>query len=565
MATNAVIDLKNYVPNIIKDQPLWDDFLSVVSDELDLMRVEIELKKRLLNIELYTDIEELLALGRSLGYSANLLLIDELSTEDQLLFVQQEVSSIVFKIKAKASYAYFNYLFKLIPRLGTTFILFQDYLHLARAIDYTSTFTNLSTHDWSLPFTGVKSILHYDEYNDVPVSLDADPVLDLDSAIEWYLDQDVITKPTQHLVLEYIINSLVQNEKTENCLLTDKYLKYLATGVHYGRKVTNTPHVGFNISFLMHKDGDFAHYSSDAEYSIPLLQVTCVATNNFDSSTGTIEENFNTLVIGTGTNTFGGDINNLANEIFRQEISTNQIEENSYWVGSGMYPYNSISNEILAVGDDSFTELSDTLNYNNLAPGTLNISYYSLPDYYTITSDKKGNLICDAATGTIDFETGDYEIEFSKDSFIFKEVISPGGVSSINYTASNTNLKPSSIGINYTISGSRYEMILDNGSGEFINTGISSSSIDYALGLISITFTDTTELEEIYISYYHTKFSKPTSETNIEANYKVQSGLEITEAGLLNEDGLVTAYATFPKSEVDGIFNHMSMQFFVEV
>jgi len=565
MATSAIIDLKNYVPSIIKSQPLWNDFLDVVSDELDLMRVEIEKKEKLLNIELYTDIEELLALGRSLGYSANLLLMDELSTEDQLLFVQQEISSIVFKIKSKATYAYYNYLFKLIPRLGTVFILFSDYLLLARAIDYDTTFTNLATHDWSLPFTGVKSILHYDDYNDVAVSLDADPSFDLDSEKVWYLDQDIITTPTQHLALEYIIDSLVQNEESENCLLTDKHLKYLTTGVNYGRKATNTPHIGFNLSFLMNKDGDFAHYSSDANYSIPLLETACAVTNNFDFIGTSIAENFNYIAVGTGTNTFGGDINNLDNEVYRHRLSTNQIKEDTYWIGSGIYPYNSISNEVLAVGDDSFIELSNTLNYNNLATGTLNINYYSFPNYYVITSDKKGNLIGDAATGNIDFKTGDYNIIFSKDFYVLKEEVSIGGVSSINHTASNTNLKPSSIGLNYTISGTRYDMILDNGSGEFISIGIASSSIDYALGIISVTFTGTTDVEEIYISYYHTKSSKPTSGINVEAKYKVQSGLEITEAALLNVDGLVTAYATFPKSEVDGIFNHMSMQFFVEV
>ncbi len=565
MATSAIVDLKNYVPSIIKNQPLWEEFLDSVSDELDLMRVEIEKKERLLNIELYTDIEELLALGRSLGYSANLLLMDELTVENQLLYIQQEVSSIVFKIKSKATYAYYNYLFKLIPRLGTVFILFSDYLLLARAIDYDATFTNLASHDWSLPFTGVESILHYDEYNSVAVSLDADPSFDLDSEEVWYLDQDIITNPTQHLALEYIVDQLVENEEAENCLLTDKYLKYLSTGVHYGRKATNTPHIGFSLSFLMHSNGDFDHYSSDAEYSIPLLETTCVATNNFDSVSTSIAENFSYIVVGTGANTFGGDIDSLDNEVYRHQISTNQIEENTYWVGSGIYPYNSISNEILAVGDDSFTELSNTLAYSNLALGTLNINYYSFPDDYTITSDKKGNLIGDAATGTIDFETGAYNIIFSKDFLVLKEGVSSGGTDTISYTAVNTNLKPSSIGINYTISGTRYDMILDNGSGEFVNTGIASSSIDYALGTISVTFTGSTDVEEIYISYYHTKSSKPTSGINVEAKYKVQSGLEITEAGLLNVDGLVTAYATFPKSEVEGIFNHMSMQFFVEV
>jgi len=321
MATTAVLDLRNFTPNIIKDQELWGDFLDVVSDELDLLRLEIEKKKRWFQTNLYTDETELINLGKSLGYTPNLLL------DDSIQFIRSEIDSIVFKIKNKATYAYYNYLFKLIPREGEVFTLFQDYLNLCRAFDFPSTIASLLIHDIATPFVGAVSILHYDTYIDEPVLLDAVPYFELDADILWFLDQDIIIKPTQHLVIEYPIDQLVQNAIAEDVLITADYLAYLGVGVEYGRKVTNFPHVGINLSIPMGKTG-FCNEQSVAEnttqgtsafqYTIPLLKTYGVVTDAYRlienavpiedppviTILNPIEDTFVHLAVGTGTKEF---------------------------------------------------------------------------------------------------------------------------------------------------------------------------------------------------------------------------------------------------------------------
>jgi len=814
MATNATVDLRNFTPEIIKSQDLWGDFLDTVSDELDLMRVEIEKKNRLFEVELYDDVYELINIARSLGYKPNLIIREDLD------YVRQEVESIVFKIKNKATYSYYNYLFKLIPKKGTVYILFQDYLTLVRAIDWSTTFTNLFTHDITKPFSNVESILHYDEYQDKPVELDALILFYLDSIEKWYLDQDIVIKPTQHLAIEYQIDELLQNDNNEDVLMRADYLAYMKEGVNYGRKVTNVPHVGFNVSFLMGEQGFFDTFSDDENYSIPDLKIACSVTDGYKDSipqdliylddtpqsnldeepywsldqeteiviTKTLEERFKYIAVGTGdkslfsknylslvtdlnihmsfedkhttsfednainnytanasgsftleqgisgktvnyngtdtelvvndfvssssdkdinfwiipestgqvdtdprfiyqsgyidvfyntsnetidciftgdsssitaqsntittndfnTNTyfvsikidsdsdelslyidntiqgsavdisgiglynssedlyFGsknglnfftgkidefriygknlidsdrqylfdkhlGSLRYLDNEVFRKEISTNQINSSSNWNGVvGTIPANTTNNERIAVGDGTTKHFTGTLDYTNLYPGYLTMEYYSFPNWYHVTTNDKGEFVGDAITGTINYVDGTYDFITEKEIQILYELISHNtSESSLNYGMNHSNIVPETTHLVYSISDTNYDVVdIDNldGTGSFpVADGITASTITYATGHIEVTFspTSTDSDSDVYTYYSYIADSTPSANSELLVEYKLIDSLEITEAAIINEQGEVSIYATFPKSEFDSILNHIGLNFFV--
>jgi len=792
MATTATIDLKNFTPNMVKNQPLWEDFLDAVSDELELVKVQIELKKRLFQTDQYTDINELIDLSKSLGYSPNLILKEDID------YIRQEVDSIVFKIKSKATYTFYNYLFKLVPKDGETYILFQDSLTLARAIDHTATFLNLSTHDIATPFTGLTSILHYNEYQDFSAALDADPLLYLDSDKVWYLDQDIVIKPTQHLAIEYQIGNLLQNGALEDVLITADYLAYLSAGVEYGRKVTNIPHIGINLSLPMGNQG-FANQYSVAEniaqgtvaeqYTIPLLKTYASVTDNYrfiDNATPIedpplitiLSSLFKYIVVGTGTKSFFnidnqalmtdvdfhvsfedintttfndnygnfeanmlgtftiedgvsgktigwngtdtealvagmtlddddrewnfwitpgtqivtdpsmayingyinvfyntsntsidvtvtggsgsatasytmalatfeagefmlsvsftqgatlklfvdsveqdsvdvsgigtftttddlyigsadasnffvgkidefriyskvllaadrlelfsrklGTLNYLSNEIYRKEISDNQLStDGNYNVAVGTIPANTINDETVFVGDDVTITINETLEFPNLSPGYLEFSYYSFPNYYTAKANEKGQIWGDAATGTIDFETGIFELITFRVHSINKELIYTGSTSLISHSTDFTNIVPSSATLHYIVSGTSYS-ITDDGAGNFIHAPtITSGTIVYATGEVNVTFVNPTEVDpaEIYLVYDYKNESTPTLDFDVTVEYKLLNNLEITEVGILNDEGKVLLYANIPKAEYDSVINHTGFQFFVE-
>lgn len=260
-----------------------------------------------------------------------------------------------------------------------------------------------------------------------------------------------------------------------------------------------------------------------------------------------------------------GTLNYLANEVYRKQISSNQIVGHVDWeVGVGTIPANSINEEIIEIGDDSTYIFNGTLNHINLSPGYLDFSYYSFPNYHTATANKKGEIIGTNASGSINFETGVYELITRRSYLIGKEQISASELTIIDYTSTNPNIVPGECTL-YYIMGSTLIDVTDDGIGAFTHATISSGTINYITGKIDITFTSETDVgEEIYIVYNYYKWSIPTLDTNITVEYKLLDNLEITEVALLNDDSIATVYANIPKTEYASIVNHTGFQFFVE-
>ena len=298
-----MLDLKVNLPSILKDNALWTDLMDVATDVLTQLQTEIELKNRNLEIGLYTSVTELVDIARSLGYSTNL------EIKSDLTYVKKEVESIVYKIKNKAIYAYYNYIFKLIPYAGKTFILYKDAVGLHRAIDFATTYIALATHDHTTPFVGTEPILHYDEYIEDGVYLDDSPLYYLDASTMWYLDQDLSITPTNHLAIEYALEDLLIDDDGLEYIMIPKYFNYLEKAVKYGRKATDIPHVGVHINCIVDETPYYDTFqSATSDYSVADIKLITAPTNFYFSSldpvtpvTTDVEDLFYKLKVGTGT------------------------------------------------------------------------------------------------------------------------------------------------------------------------------------------------------------------------------------------------------------------------
>lgn len=765
------LDLKKLVPNIIENANLWHDLLDTATEELLNLQTQMEIKKRYLNPFLYTEEANLLNLSRSLGYSPNLSLRDDLD------YIQEEVASIVFKIKNKSTYNYYNYLFKLIPKTGNIYIIYKDYAKLLRVADIYKTITYLDTHDFTQPFEYFLPIEHFDQYRDNEIELDASPLFYLDSPVAWYLDQDLVIKPTKHLSLEYQINELFQ-KNGENYLLTKDYFAYLRKGANYGRRVVDIPHIGANLSIILDNSGVYDNQNPGGSYSVPDLELRSTTTPLYDKETfnpkyikfgngqkslynqamiGLVNdlllyhefENKNTttmqdespnnndaeingsfvLVEGAsgkgisfnGINTEGiissfthsstndktiafwikpdrfgqlyttpymiyqadgfwfyydllleelifgvdgditsevasaeiiqeeefdnkfifvyGEIDNsnqqlklyinnviqdsvdlsiagfvggndnlyigsnngnnyyrgmmdglrvynkiltpiernylftqkpgslkeLSDLVYTSELSTNQYTSINEWnYAESIYPANSVNKEIIGVGDGITSNFSGVLNFNNIQPNTFETSYFSFPSVYTIIDDGNGKLKGDAASGTINYETGEYSITTKLLKKVSQEIlIEDTPQNTMEVYTQNLNIYPETLTINYWVNDVNFSTT-DDGNGEFNGTGISSGTINYTTGYINIVFTDETDsLKNIYCSYDYVADSTPDVDINMEVKYKLKELLEITEAGVFDNDDNMIIYSTFPPTEFENIYNHLGVQFFV--
>jgi hypothetical protein len=292
-----MFDLKKNLTPVLKTTNTWTDLLDVVTEVLNDLQIEMEKKSNYLSIDSYTNQDELIDLARSLGYTPNLLV------ETDLAFIKKEVKDIIFKIKNKSTYFYFNYIFRLIESKGDTYILYNDYLTLVRAIDTSATLTNLNSHTLTEPFLGIIPFLHYDEFLQDPITLDGSKVDTLDQNPTWYLDQsseeDPGIKPTNNLTIEYEVYQLYTENNKEYIVLPN-YLGYLRNAVEYGRKATNIPHIGVQVTGITDKSGYFNNIDSTKSYSIPDLKLKCSVSELYDDTRDSVEE-FRKVFIGNGT------------------------------------------------------------------------------------------------------------------------------------------------------------------------------------------------------------------------------------------------------------------------
>ena len=285
------MDLKKLLPKLLRND-FWEDFVDSISQELTNVKTEIDKKLNYWNVENLTDDEDLLEITNVLGYTP------DLSLDDSITKLKREVYSIIYRIKNKTNYESFYFTFKDIPYLGNVYNLFSDNVRLIRSIDMSTTISLLDVQAFNEPFISFEPDFHYWSFTTESNSfnLDESPLNVLDSDPIISLDQNVIRLSTTHLAIEYAIDRIITESGIEY-LMTPTYLDYLKNASNYSRKAMVVPHIGAQLSFLVHTTGFYdTDDTENSGYSIPDIKVKCSTTPFYSN-----ESIFTKIAVGNGS------------------------------------------------------------------------------------------------------------------------------------------------------------------------------------------------------------------------------------------------------------------------
>ncbi len=278
----ATIDLKKYLPTSLINE-FWEDFCDAISDDLELIRAEVALKKNYFYIKDITDVNTLIEISNTFGFT-----IDR-SIDDSVAYLKDNIGLTVNRIKHKTTYAGYHYIFSLAKYYGLVYNYFVQNSYFTRGIDQTQIITNLNAiTDYSIPFIAFTPELYYKSIIQNFVTLDETPLWYLDENVVTELDQVVQRAPTVHLAIEYVPQILIDNTKNINIsdfiyqyqyeYMNTTYLDYLYNASLYNKKVTEIPHIGVQVNFITDESGYYNNLSTDATYSTPDLQLVCSTT-----------------------------------------------------------------------------------------------------------------------------------------------------------------------------------------------------------------------------------------------------------------------------------------------
>lgn len=579
MATNV----KDLLPPNLRTQ-FWFDFADVVEEELRLLKDRIKEKELLYDVANLNDKGELIDIAKSLGYTP------DLSLDDSLENVKNNVNSVTFRIRNKTNYISYEYIFKTVPYPGEVFILYYEDNKLQRAtIPVLQMMSDLGTSEqpYNEPFTYVaeenyRQFLFSQLFLDMGLRLDS-------SSRPWALDEFSSSSATNHLAIEYALNRIITQDG-EEFLMTPSYLNYLFNAVDYTRKVTEVPHVGSQLSLIMDQTGYYDSASGGVDaYSIPKLKTRCAVTSNYEPQ-GAASDIYR-MVAGTGTQTLpsesdgGGAVwpGNLDNQVVDSVLVDDETDEIQDWkIINTVLPANTVTNEIIGTGDNTVFTKTGTFNVAPIKPYSLKVQFNSSPNEFTIVDDGLGKLFIDGITdysvGKVNYSTGEYEIATEKFEDVDLEVLSDVAVEDEDLTINlaHPNIESGTFYLYFTIGETGY-IKRDNGGGGFSDTttGITSGSIDYDNGSLEVVFQGETEPREanatehgnkqggVTCEYQFTREYEVDDGSEIAASYETTSPLPLTEAGLKDVDGNLIAYATFPPISMDNVRYHASFQFLI--
>jgi hypothetical protein len=245
-------------------------------------------------------------------------------------------------------------------------------------------------------------------------------------------------------------------------------------------------------------------------------------------------------------------------------------------------PFNHVNEEVIFTGDGSSITINRTFDHYPMIPNTIEINYTSFPDDYTVTDDGEGTLSGESAIGTINYETGEFELSFERD--VDQSETMYNGVNQVtgderagvtevtSYFTAQTPVVPGSFIVSFvTGGGNNFFVVPDNGDGT-IGKGDGTdgiaispvSTINYNTGEVNVYFTQKTDDgKDINISYQYAKSSVPDQGNEVKAAYWTEKNLDITEAGAFDDQGNMIAYMTFPPASVGSPEYYVSVQFMI--
>lgn len=379
------IDMKQKLPKILKENPFWTELSDAVSDEIQLLKDQMYLKKSYLNIRESNSISQLRDIANDLGMNIDIALLEGRSEEEIIQYYKKELRSTFFKISSKSLYRYYKYLF---TRMGYRGEYYLNYFNIKmfRGLELIEIFNKLQFHDFTKPFDSV--IPQFPVFNQFvsSVSLDANPLKTLDEATPWYLDktlQGFTAKITNHSCIEFIPDRVI-----DGYLIRAKELGYLKRSVEFGRSVTEIPHCGIQLNLYAKKDG--------AVFSDSILQTSSVVTSEIYPTINT--EQFAKVKI-------------LSNDevVFEYDTIESQIYENAnFYLLNVSVPGKTVYPDSPYIGDGVTTDFNTnkTLKHFPIIPKSIRITFKSNNEIYTGSDDGFGNIIGSNIEGSINYNTG---------------------------------------------------------------------------------------------------------------------------------------------------------------
>lgn len=575
--------LSRKIPINMKNQ-LWIDFFNCLQEEFKIIKEEIEKKKYLYDIE-NMDYERMLEVVSLFEIPFNV------SIDNRESFLRNEIKSLPFRLKNKATVKLFRSLMKRMERRGDVFIYYYDGEILTKNI---SSILKTSSSITPRQIYYIDSPLNFSGYIQNQTKLDEGRNLDED--VVWSLDNASVRKVTKHLSLEIFLDELFFSGLEGSAphaggypsvglapskllppsqtlaptpkiayLIAKEYFKYIESNANVFRKTSDVIRVGCQLNAFA-DNSRFFNSSTNLDYTIQTIRLNAVTTDYIE----------NVLTVEDITHIeFGCDFNKALPSYDGSGIQPTQLkdfvaryeilrkEENTNWFGlMGDYQAFQINEFIVDTPITRETSFSSTLLKYPIKPYNVEIKFLSGIVEYTIKDDGFGNLISDVATGTIDYDNGNLSfstIVDSEKSFDFSNLIS----NVFDYTV-DFGLRPiltSTLIVRYIISDTTYIAKSDS-NGNIVGTGC-VGTVDVVTGEIHLEFSDIPQ--SLNLKFETRKTTYPKINEPIKASYfSNRSDFYIQEVGLRNKDGELVAYSCFPRIGFHSFRNYLSFGFLIK-
>jgi len=573
------------VPAALRSQ-FWKDFLWAVAQEYTEFRQDVRNELRSLYDIRNMSIERLREVSENLG------VVFDSSVDDSLDFIRREVEHIPFKVAYKNTAVLYRSFIRSLDRDGVMFLYFFRASSDSIVRNSVNILTGLGNHDISMPWKH-NSVGDFTGFFEDVLSLDNENVLYLDVESDgqiWTLDTIESEYTTNHVGLEFFIDRVMTKEvadENENLverefLMTWEPLDFVVANMDFASRVVEVPHIGSQLSIITDSSEVYDIHNT-GDYTMPDLKLKAATTSYFDTLSSvfgiaTVEFGIGAYDIPSTTNGVSMPTE-LESRVAKNPILVDERYESGDWMSViAEYQGQEINNFILH--DSEGYELDDdygsgtvdgtndtfqgTLLFAPIQRGNVRFRFQSNDEKFIFEDDANGGLGGDFASGTIDYDTGQYEFttSFVKDDE--EELIEGDGeIDEVDTTLSKAfDIVENDSWLVFSIDGLRYT-VRDDGAGSFPHQFIQSSSLNYQTGELSITFTaPIDDGQNALIRYRYPVEFTPDAGTSVDVEYYfVVDSIEITEAGLFDDDENLLAYATFPPIEFVTPKHHVNVAF----
>jgi len=388
----------------------WQDFVDVVQEELLNLKSQMSEKTLLYDVRSIDNLDDLRTINKSFGTYVDLTLMDELTDAELLEYMKQETEGLIFKVQYKGSYEYYKYVFNRVYERGNAYLGFVDGVGgLLRGINYDLTLESFKDHDVTTPFLNTSNVFPTFDQKVERYTLDSPERETFDAG--WYFDPVLVGQTlsiSKHLFIEFIADEIVEGDDDSNYyLLAPRHFRYLQNSINnrVQRKATTIVHSG--VQLTLYAD------TEQSVYTIPSLDASSYSTVNYSSAT-------DAEVVKVG--------NELGTMYYEREISSVEVytAHESYDMINIWIPAHKVGPETLATGDGAETQFdSDDSTYTNgvieypeIVKKFLRITWTHDSTEYTAYDDGEGVITAadDEVTGTVDYTTGEYTLNFYRDS-----------------------------------------------------------------------------------------------------------------------------------------------------